>query len=153
MLREFKDFIMRGNVVDLAVGLVAGAAFGAVVTSLVTSLINPLIAFIVGAPDFSKALMVELPLLPWANEVKDPVSGGVQHPTLAFGAMITTIISFLGTMGGVFFLIVKPMNIVAARATARDADAAPTTKACPECCSEIPVAATRCAHCTSQLVA
>ncbi len=139
MLTEFRSFIMRGNVVDLAVGLIAGAAFGAVVSSIVANLIDPLIAFLVGTPDFSSALQLRLPELPWADQGAPA--------TLKFGALLTTLITFLGTMAGVFFFVVKPMNAAMTRLSA--GETGPDQRDCPECLSSIPAAARRCAHCTS----
>lgn len=144
MLREFRDFVIRGNVVDLAVGFVAGAAFTALVNSLVETIINPLIAFLIGEPDFSSALMVELPQLPWAD----------QSATLAFGALLTTAITFLGTMAGVFFFIVKPINAMTARrngGTSSGDDDGPAQRECPECLSEVPARARRCRYCATAL--
>lgn len=141
MLKEFRDFVIRGNVVDLAVGFVAGAAFTALVNSIVTSIVNPLIAFLIGAPDFSASLMLELPKLPWADE----------PATLAFGALLTTAITFLGTMAGVFFFIVKPINALSARKDAGKNEEAADMRECPECLGEIPVKARRCRHCTTVL--
>lgn len=124
MASEFKQFLLRGNVVDLAVGVVIGAAFGAVVKSLVEDLLTPLIGAVVGAPDFS-ALQFTL-------------NGSV----FGVGAFLNAV----------FFLVVKSVNALVSRArTAPPAD--PTTKKCPECLSEVPVAARRCAHCAIVLAA
>jgi large conductance mechanosensitive channel len=125
---EFKKFMLRGNVVDLAVGVVMGAAFGAVVTALVKDLITPLVAAIFGKPDFSA--------------VSFTIGGSV----FAIGDFLNTLISFLLIGTAVFFLVVKPINMLVARAR-REPPADPTTKKCPECMSEIPLQARRCAQC------
>lgn len=137
MLKGFKDFILRGNVVDLAVAVILGGAFGAIVTSLVGDIINPLLAAIVGKPDFS-SLVLDL-------------HGG--H--IKYGNFMNAVISFLMVASAIYFGVVLPLNKIAERAKAlRPAPPppAPTTKVCPECLSEIPLAARRCAHC-GQLVA
>ncbi len=132
MLKGFKQFILRGNVVDLAVGVVMGAAFGAVVTSVVKDLLTPLIAAIVGKPDFS-AIAVE-----------------VHGSKLMLGNFMNALISFLLIATAVYFFIVLPVNAIISRAR-KEPPPDPTTKKCPECLSEIPIDARRCAHCTSIL--
>ena len=132
MLKGFKQFILRGNVVDLAVGVVMGAAFGAVVTSVVKDLLTPLIAAIVGKPDFS-SIAVE-----------------VNGSKLMLGNFLNALISFLLIATAVYFFIVVPVNAIISRAR-KEPPPDPTTKKCPECLSEIPIDARRCAHCTSQL--
>jgi large conductance mechanosensitive channel len=132
MLKGFKQFILRGNVVDLAVGVVMGAAFGAVVTSVVKDLLTPLIAAIVGKPDFS-SIAVE-----------------VNGSKLMLGNFLNALISFLLIATAVYFFIVVPVNAIISRAR-REPPPDPTTKKCPECLSEIPIDARRCAHCTTQL--
>jgi large conductance mechanosensitive channel len=135
MLKEFKQFVTRGNVVDLAVAVVIGVAFGAVVTALVTDLITPLVAAIFGKPSFA-GLSFEL------NE-----------STFLYGAFINAVVSFLVVAAAIFFLVVKPLNVLAARRAAREPQAAAITRHCPECLSEIPIAARRCAYCTSAVPA
>jgi large conductance mechanosensitive channel len=132
MLKGFRDFILRGNVLDLAVAVIIGAAFNAIVGSLVKDILGPLIAAVVGKPDFS-ALAVD-------------VHGG--H--IAYGNFLNALIAFLLVASVVYFFIVLPMNTIAARVKARNAapPAVPTTKVCPECLSEIPIAAKRCSFCT-----
>jgi large conductance mechanosensitive channel len=134
MLKGFRDFILRGNVMDLAVAVIIGAAFGAIVTALVTDIINPLIAAIVHKPDFS-ALVLD-------------VNGG----KIKYGDFLNALISFLLIAASVYFLFVLPVNSLMNRFRKPIPEAPPTTKACPECLSDIPVAAKRCSHCT-QLVA
>lgn len=130
-MKGFKQFIMRGNVMDLAVAVVMGGAFGAVVTALVKDLITPLIAAIVGKPDFS-AIQFE-------------VNGSKFLP----GDFFNALISFLLIAAAVYFLVVLPMNAMLARIRRGEAPPDPTTKECPECLSTIPIAARRCAFCTS----
>jgi large conductance mechanosensitive channel len=133
MLSEFKQFIMRGNVVDLAVAVVIGAAFGAVVTALVADIVTPLIAAIFGKPSFAG------------------LSFTINGSTFLYGDFLNAVITFLTIAAAIFFLVVKPLNVLAARRAAGAPTESPTTRPCPECLSEIPVAARRCAHCTSQL--
>lgn len=135
MFKGFKQFIMRGNVIDLAVAVVIGAAFGAVVTSFVTNVLNPLIAAIAGKPDFSA--------------FKATLNGGV----ISYGLFLNALISFLLIALAVYFFIVVPMNALKARQARGQAPADPTSKKCPECLSEIPIAAKRCAFCTSPVSA
>ena len=130
MLKGFRDFILRGNVVDLAVAVVIGAAFGAVVAAFVKDIITPLIAAIFGQPDFS--------LLRFT----------VNKSTFFYGSFINAVVTFVLVAAAVYFVVVVPMNKLAER-RARGQD--PTTRECPECMSEIPIAARRCPHCTSEL--
>lgn len=127
MFKGFRDFIFRGNVVDLAVAVIIGAAFNAIVASLVADVLNPLIAATVGKPDFSGVIL--------------HVGGGA----IKVGNFFNAAISFLIVALVVYLFIVLPMNMVQARM--KKPEAAPTTKNCPECLSEIPLAARRCAHC------
>lgn len=135
MLKGFRQFIMRGNVMDLAVAVVIGAAFGAVVTSFVTNILTPLIAAILGKPDFSAFNLT--------------INGGV----IAYGLFLNALISFLLVAAAVYFFMVAPMNAWKARQARGAAPPDPTSKKCPECLSEIPIAARRCAFCTSQVSA
>lgn len=130
MLSGFKQFILRGNVVDLAVGVVIGAAFGAVVTSFTANLLTPLIAAIGGKPDFSSVVYT--------------VHGGV----FKVGDFLNALVSFLIIAAVVYFLVVTPLNALMTRMAKAPAPADPTTKKCKECLSEIPIDARRCAHCT-----
>jgi len=131
MMSGFRQFILRGNVIDLAVAVVIGAAFGAVVTALVKDLVTPLIGAVFGKPDFS-ALTVTM--------------NGTQFMV---GDFINAIISFLLVAAAVYYVIVVPVNAITARRNRGEAPPDPTTKKCPECLSEVPVAARRCAFCTS----
>ena len=130
-MKGFREFLMRGNVVDLAVGVVIGGAFGAVVTALVKSFIEPLIALIAGKPDF--------------NGIGFDIAG-TKFPV---GLIITALVMFILTAAAIYFFVVLPVNALAARAKRGELPADPTTKKCPECLSEIPIAARKCAHCTS----
>lgn len=133
MLRGFKEFIFRGNVIDLAVAVVMGAAFGAVVAALVKDLLTPLIAAIVGKPDFSAIRFT------------------VNHSEFMVGDFANAIVSFVLIGVAIYFFVVLPMNKIMERLNRSKATPDPTTKKCPECLSEIPIAARRCAHCTIEL--
>jgi large conductance mechanosensitive channel len=129
MLKGFRDFILRGNVVDLAVAVILGAAFNAIVTSLVSDVLNPLIAATVGKPDFSSVIL--------------DIHGG--H--IKVGNFLNAAVSFLIVAAVVYFAIVLPINALLSRLKKPEPPAPPSTKTCPECLSEIPLAAKRCAHC------
>ena len=135
MLSGFKQFILRGNVVDMAVGVVIGAAFGGVVTALTKDLLTPLMAAIVGKPDFSAIAFT-------VNGTPFPV-----------GDFINAAVSFLLIAAAIYFFVVLPINTLVARLHAKDPAPAATTKKCPECKMDIPIDARRCAHCTSQVSA
>ena len=130
MIKGLRDFILRGNVIDLAVAVVIGAAFGAVVTAFVTDIITPLIAAIFGQPDFSALKFT------------------INSSTFLYGSFINAVVSFLLIAAAIYFVVVVPMNKLAER-RAKGQD--PTTKECPECLSEIPIGARRCPQCTSEL--
>jgi large conductance mechanosensitive channel len=131
MLSGFKQFILRGNVVDLAVGVVIGAAFGGVVTAFTTDLLTPLVAALVGKPDFSA------------------VNFTVGTAVFKLGDFLNALVAFLLVAAAVYFFVVTPINALIARTRKAPAPADPTTKKCPECLSEIPLDARRCAFCTS----
>ncbi len=133
MLKDFKQFLLRGNVVDLAVGVVIGAAFGSIVTALVTDLITPLIAAVAKVPDFSGMYFT------------------LHGSKFMYGHFVNAFVSFLLVSSSVFFFVVKPMNALILRSR-KEKSIDPTTKKCPECLSEIPIEAKRCSHCT-QVVA
>jgi large conductance mechanosensitive channel len=133
MIKGFGKFIMRGNVVDLAVAVVIGAAFGAVVTALVKDLITPFIAAIIGKPDFSA------------------IHFSINNSQFLFGDFINAVVSFVLVAAAIYFFIVAPLNAITARLTPQVPDDAPVVKACPECLSEIPAAAKRCKYCTSEV--
>ena len=130
MLSGFKQFILRGNVVDMAVGVVIGAAFASVVGALTKDLLTPMIAAIVKAPDFSA--------LKWT----------LNGSTFAYGDFLNTLISFVLVAGAVYFFVVTPINALVTRMRKAPVPADPTTKKCSECLSEIPIDARRCAHCS-----
>jgi large conductance mechanosensitive channel len=143
MLKEFRAFVMRGNVVDLAVAVVLGAAFGAIVTSFVNDLLMPPLGLMLGRVNFAD-LFVSLTGQSYPNLAAAKAAGA---PTINYGAFINTVINFL-IIAFVVFLLVRQIN----RLTTRPAPAAaPTTKECPYCASMIPIKATRCPHCTSEL--
>jgi large conductance mechanosensitive channel len=131
MLKGFKDFILRGNVVDLAVAVVIGGAFGAIVTALVKDLITPLIAAVVGKPDFSALLFT------------------INNSKFLFGDFLNAVVGFLLVAAAVYLFIVVPMNAINLRLKKPAPPEAPTTRPCPECLSVIPIGARRCAHCTA----
>lgn len=130
MLKGFKLFLLRGNVVDMAVGIVIGAAFGAVVTGFVKDLLTPLIAAFLGKPDFAA------------------LTFSVHGSQFLIGDFINTLVAFLIIAAAIYFFVVVPVNALVAR-TRREPPADPTTRKCPECQSEIPIAARRCAFCTA----
>ena len=134
MLTDFKAFLLRGNVVDLAVGVVIGLAFGAVVNSLVADLITPVIAAIFGSHDFSSLTF--------------SINGSV----FRYGSFLNAVLSFTLVATAVFFFVVMPVNHLVQRAR-KEPTPDPTTRKCPECVSEIPIDARRCAFCTSEVAA
>ncbi|HEX9112213.1 MAG TPA: large conductance mechanosensitive channel protein MscL [Terriglobales bacterium] len=129
MLSGFKQFILRGNVVEMAVGIVVGVAFGGVVTSLVKSLIEPLIALLVGKPDYTG------------------LAFKIGETSFPYGVFLTALVNFLLVAAAIYFFVVTPVNALVKRMRKDPAPADPTTKKCPECLSEIPIDARRCAHC------
>ncbi len=145
MFKEFKEFAMRGSVVDLAIGVIIGGAFGAIVTSLVNDVLMPPIGLLLGNVDFSN-LFINLSGGQYATLAAAQEAGAV---TINYGVFINTIINFL-IIAFVLFLVVRAMNRMQ-RAEAPAAPAAPTTRECPYCFSIIPIKATRCPNCTSQL--
>jgi len=131
MLKGFKEFVLRGNVVDLAVAVVIGGAFGAIVTALVKDLLTPLIAALVGKPDFSALTFT------------------INNSKFLYGDFLNAVVSFVLIAAAIYFFIVVPVNALNARMRKPAPPAAPATKECPECLSAIPIGARRCAHCTS----
>ena len=131
-VKEFRQFLLRGNVVDLAVAVVIGVVFGAVVSALVADLITPFIAAIFGEPDFSNLTFT------------------INKSVFKYGDFINAAITFVIVAAVVFFFIVKPVNALISRSR-REPPSDPTTRRCPECLSEIPIDARRCAFCTSQV--
>ena len=131
MWRGFREFVVRGNVIDLAVAVVIGAAFGAVITAFVKDLITPLIAAFIGKPDFSALGLT------------------INGSRLLVGDFLNAVIAFVMVAAAIYVFVVTPVNALNAR---RKRGEDPTTKKCPECLSEVPIAARRCAFCTSPLV-
>ncbi len=133
MLTGFRQFVLRGNVLDLAVAVVMGGAFGAVITALVKDLLTPLIGALAGTPDFSAIVL------------------SVNGSALLVGDFMNAVLAFLLVATALYFFVVAPVNALAARRARGEESADPTTKKCGECLSEVPLAARRCAHCTSVL--
>lgn len=150
IIGEFKEFIMRGNVMDMAVGVIIGGAFSAIVGSLTNDIIMPLITLVTGGLDFTNWFIA----LDGGSYATLAEAQEVGAATLNYGTFITAIINFL-IIAFVIFSMVKTMNKVAEKAKpkAEEAPAAPTTKKCPFCCSEIDINATKCPHCTSDIPA
>ncbi len=152
MLREFREFAIKGNAVDMAVGIIIGAAFGAIVNSLVADIITPPIAVIMGSVDFSNQFFV----------LKDSNGTGIYHTlaeakkagavTLNYGLFLNVLINFIIVAFATFFLV-RTINKLrrASEADAKHEEAAPTTKICPYCKSEIHIEASKCPHCTSEV--
>jgi len=132
MTNEFKEFLLRGNVIDLAVAVVIGAAFGTVVTAFVEDFITPLIAAIGGQSDFGA------------------LDFTINDSTFRYGHFLNALISFVIIAAVIFFFVVKPVNLLIERSR-REPTPDPTTRTCPECLSEIPIAARRCAFCTAEV--
>ncbi len=132
LLKEFKQFLLRGNVVDLAVGVVVGASFGTIVTALVKDILTPLIAALITVPDFGKLYFV------------------INKSKFLYGDFLNALIGFVLVSAAIFFFVIKPMNLLIAHSK-KGQPVDPTTKKCPECLSEIPLEAKRCAHCTQVL--
>jgi large conductance mechanosensitive channel len=133
MLSGFRQFVLRGNVLDLAVAVVLGSAFGAVITALVKDLLTPLVGALVGKPDFSAIAMT------------------VNGSRFLIGDFINALLAFVLIAAAVYFFVVVPVNAWTARRRRGEAPPDPTTKKCAECLSEVPIAARRCAFCTSTL--
>ena len=131
MFKGFREFVMRGNVVDMAVGVVIGGAFGTIVTAFVKDLLTPLIAALVGKPDFSGYVFE------------------INGSKFLYGDFINAVIAFLLIAGAVYYFVVLPVNALMSRLKKEPLPAAPVKKICPECQSEIPIAARKCAFCTS----
>jgi large conductance mechanosensitive channel len=150
MTKEFKEFIMRGNVVDMAVGIIIGAAFGAIIKSLVADLIMPPVGLLLGNVDFANLFVVlkgGAAAGPFASLAEAQKAGAV---TINYGVFLNTVISFLIVAFSVF-LLVRGVNRM--RRQEEAAPPAPATKECPYCLANIPLGATRCGHCTSELQA
>jgi large conductance mechanosensitive channel len=129
-VKDFRAFLLRGNLVDTAVGIVIGLAFAAVVTALVADIITPIIAAIFGQPDFSNLTFT------------------IHKSRFLYGSFINAVVSFVLIAAAVFYIVVKPVNAIRQR---RKAEEEATTRECPECLSEIPIAARRCSFCTAEV--
>ena len=148
MLKEFKEFVMRGNVVDMAVGIIIGAAFGTIIKSLVNDVIMPPIGLLLGNVDFANLfilLKAGSPAGPYALLADAQAAGAV---TINYGVFVNAVVSFL-IVAFVVFLLIRTINRMKREEEAPPTE--PTTKECPYCLSTIPIKATRCAHCTSEL--
>ncbi len=144
MLREFREFAMRGNVIDMAVGVIIGAAFGKIITSLTSDILMPPIGLLLGKVDFS-SLYLNLSGTPYPSLAEAKKAGAA---TINYGIFINTVIDFV-IVAFVIFLLIRQINRFLAPAPTQPAE--PTTKDCPYCLSQIAAKATRCAHCTSPL--
>ena len=133
MFKGFREFVLRGNVIDLAVGVVIGAAFGAVVTSLTKDILTPLIAAIIGKPDFSALVLT------------------INGANITYGNFLNALISFLLVAAAIYYFVITPVNAFMARVKRGEVPPDPTTKNCPQCLMEIPINARKCGHCTSAL--
>jgi large conductance mechanosensitive channel len=142
MLKEFKDFAMKGNVMDMAIGVIIGGAFGKIVSSLVSDVLMPPIGLLMGKVDFS-SLFLNLSGTPQPSLTAAKAAGA---PTVNYGVFLQTVFDFI-IIAFVIFLLVKQIN----RLKKPEPTAAPTTKDCPHCLSTIPIKATKCAHCTSAI--
>jgi large conductance mechanosensitive channel len=150
-MNDFKAFVLRGSVVDLAIGIVVGVAFGAIVSSLVNDVLMPPIGLALGKLDFSNMVAVLKEGItpgPYASLAAAKAAGAV---TINYGFFINTVVNFLIVAAVVFFFVVRPVNRMMAPKKAAAAPAAPTTRECPYCYSSIPLKATRCPNCTSEL--
>jgi large conductance mechanosensitive channel len=141
MLKEFKQFAMRGNVLDMAIGIIIGAAFGKIITSLVGDILMPPLGLILGKVDFS-SLFINISGKTYATLAEAKAASA---PTINYGLFLNTVIDFI-IVAFAIFLLVRQIN-----RWSKPAPAAPTTKDCPFCCSAIPIKATRCPNCTSEL--
>ncbi len=151
MLKDFKAFIMRGNVVDLAIGIVIGVAFGAIISSFVKDVLMPPIGMVLGNVDFANlfAVLKEGAIAgPYSSLAAAHEAGAV---TINYGVFINTIINFLIIAFAVFFFVIRPINKMHERQKAKEVAPAPDIKECPYCITNIPVKATRCPNCTSEL--
>ena len=150
MLKEFKDFVLRGNVVDMAIGIIIGAAFGTIISSLVSDVIMPPIGLLLGGVDFSNLFIVlkqGMTAGPFVSIADAHAAGAV---TLNYGVFINTIISFI-IIAFAIFMMIRGLNKMKRAEEARPVE--PDTKDCPRCFTVIPIKATRCPHCTSELSA
>jgi large conductance mechanosensitive channel len=156
MIKEFREFAIKGNLVDMAVGIIMGAAFGKIVSSLVNDVVMPPLGLIMGKVDFKDLRIVLQPGVPGVAEVKDAAGHvvrtavpAVQEVAIKYGLFLNNIIDFV-IVAFAIFLVIKQINHIRALAIKKE-ETAPTVKDCPRCLSKIPAAATRCPQCTSEL--
>ncbi len=150
MLKEFREFVLRGNAFGTAVGIIIGASFGSIINSLVDDILMPPVGWLIGGVDFSNyylTLKSGSPAGPYSSLADAQTAGAV---TMNFGLFINAMISFL-IVALAMFLVIRAINRLQARVDKEKGKAAPKTKDCPYCCSTIPINASKCAHCTSQL--
>ncbi len=145
MLKEFKDFAMRGNVLDMAIGIIIGGAFGKIVSSMVSDILMPPIGLLLGKVDFS-SLFINLSGQPYSSLTAAKAAGA---PTINYGVFLQAVLDFV-IVAFAIFLLVRQVNAMTRKP---EAPPAPSTKPCPYCFSEIPLKATKCAHCTSEVKA
>ena len=145
-VKEFQNFIMRGNVIDMAVGVIIGGAFGKIVTSLVNDVLMPPIGLLLGKVDFAN-LFISLTGKPFDSVAAAQVAGA---PTINYGIFLNAIINFV-IVAFCIFMVIKQINRLQTFGAKQQVPPAPTTKECPHCYSVIPIKAKRCAHCTSQI--
>ncbi len=146
MWKEFRDFAVKGNVLDMAIGVIIGAAFGKIVSSLLADVLMPPIGLLMGKVDFS-SLFISLNGQAYPSLTAAKAAGA---PTINYGVFLNTVLDF-AVVAFVIFLVIKQINRLKQREAAAPPVATATTKVCPECCSVIPLKALRCAHCTSTL--
>jgi large conductance mechanosensitive channel len=147
MLKGFRDFILRGNVIDLAVAVIIGGAFGAITASVTADVITPTISALVGAPDFS-SLVIHVPVLHPVTPPAHPPANYIAPGEIHIGKLLNALISFVLNAGAIYFGIVLPTQYLFKRFSPPTPPPPPSTRPCPECLSDIPLAAKRCAHCT-----
>jgi len=150
LLKEFREFALRGNVMDMAVGIIIGASFGTIINSLVNDILMPPIGWLLGGVDFSNNYLILKsgdPGGPYSTLSDAQIAGAV---TMNYGLFINAIISFLIVAIAMFFLI-RSLNQLTANRQASETDPVPSTRDCPYCFNSIPIQATRCGHCTSKL--
>ncbi|HEY9127381.1 MAG TPA: large conductance mechanosensitive channel protein MscL [Acidobacteriaceae bacterium] len=151
MLKGFRDFILRGNVVDLAVAVIIGAAFGAITSTLTADVITPMLSALIGTPDFS-SLVIHVPVLHSVTPPSPLPANYIPPGEIRIGKLLNAAINFVLVAGAIYFAIVMPMQYLLKKFNPPAAEPA-KTKPCPECLSEIPLAAKRCSHCAQPVAA
>jgi large conductance mechanosensitive channel len=145
MIKGFRDFILRGNVVDLAVAVIIGAAFGAITASVTADVITPIISALIGAPDFS-SLVIHVPVLHHVTPPNPLPANYIPPGEIHIGKLLNSLINFFLVAAAIYFAIVMPMQYLLKKFQPAKASP-PVTRPCPECLTDIPLAAKRCAHC------